>query len=62
MTQLDNDNYGRTVNLDSSNGIDTYTVLDSNNVVNVTISVPSGTDQSQVYNTINSLSPSIGEG
>lgn len=52
---MPNDSYGRTVVLNSSAGQDNYTVTGS--CVVFTVSFPEGTQQSDVYNSINAQAP-----
>ena len=54
-TQLANDNYGRTVMFETMGSQDTYTVNDPISGSTFTVAVNTGTAQSKVYQTINSM-------
>jgi hypothetical protein len=50
------DNYGRSVAVTTADGVDTYTVTDTNGEW-FTVAVPTGTPQDQVMGTINAMAP-----
>lgn len=55
MTLIANDNYGRTVDFESTGTMDTYTVTDPNTGSSFSVSFTTGTPQANAYGTINSM-------
>lgn len=55
MTQLTNDNYGRSVTVETVDGEDVYTITNAGTGSSFSINFPTGTSLSNVYQTINAM-------
>lgn len=54
-TQLSNDQYGRTVSVQTVTGQDIYTIVDPNSGASFQVSFKTGAPQANVYQTINAM-------